>query len=87
MEFVKLKYFKSGSSLCGADFREKEQNITLNVNLISEISDIISFIGWSSGSDKYPKYFWIRMNTGIVYNCYESAFNLSKLEGRGLSHK
>ena len=75
MEFVKLKYFKSGSSLCGSDFSEKEKNIILNVDLISEISDIQLFIGWSRSSlDKYPKYFWIRMSTGVVYNCNESQF-------------
>ena len=72
MRFITVKYFKSGISLCADDFEEDETNIGLNVDLISEYSEIQSYTGWGNG--RCPKYFWIRMNNGVVYNCIETEY-------------
>ena len=72
MRFITVKYFKIGSTLCTADFDEDEKNIGLNVDLVSEYSEIQSYSGWGNG--RCPKYFWIRMNNGTVYNCIETEY-------------
>lgn len=79
MRFIRVKYFKKGSSLCADDFKEDEKNIVLNVDSISEASEIQSYTGWGNG--RCPKYFWIRMNNGMVYNCIETEYKkfISKL--------
>jgi hypothetical protein len=72
MRFITVKYFKSGSSLCPEDFEEKEKNISLNVDLISEYTEPELYKRW--GGNISLNYFLIRMNNGIVYICHDSEY-------------
>lgn len=70
MRFIKVKYFKSGMGVMKEDFHNVEKMLYLNIDLISEISSLETPI-----FSNVPKYFWIRMNNGIVYNCTEVEYD------------
>ena len=72
--FYKLHYFKKGKELCGNDFLEKDKVDTINLSLVSSISDLQQFRLPFSGTFK-GNYGLLSMNNGDIYYLKEESFS------------
>jgi hypothetical protein len=73
--FIEIKYFNTDVGICVDDFKNTDRTTYLNPNLISEISDLITF---TLPGKKVEKYFTIHMNNKRGYFCRESEFGKIK---------
>ncbi len=67
--FIKVLYFEK-DRICGDSFKNKESYVTLNINLISSISEPVIFELPFSGN-KVGNYFKITMSNGEIFYLFE----------------
>lgn len=80
--FYKLHYFKKADSICADDLKEKNQIDTINLSLVSSLSDLKKFHLPFSGDFK-GNYSLLTMNNGDRYYINENSFaDVSEAIGR-----
>ncbi len=72
--FYKLNFFKKCESLCGDDFQNKIKIDTINLHLLSSLSELMPFKLPFSGKDM--GYFAVlKMNNGDIYYIKKDSFD------------